>query len=346
MPIVTGNPIGLLLALTYTVEGGATYAPNWYVIERRYYMNFARKQSSMDYPIVFFMIDSTDHVSAKTGLTPTVTISKNGGAFGAAAGAVAEIANGWYSYAGHATDRNTLGTLAINAAAAGADDADLLCQIVSYDPFADIASILTDTGTDGVKIAADAITASVFDESTAFPLKSVDAGATAVARVGADSDTLETLSDQLDTVKTETAAIVADTNELQTDWVNGGRLDLLLDARASQASVDTIDGIADAILEDTSTTIPAQITALNNLSAANVNAEVVDVLRTDLIPDSYAADGAQPTIAQALLAILQFLTEKSVSGTTLTVYKPDGTTAAMTLTLSDATNPTSITRVS
>ena len=146
MPIVTGNPIGLLLALTYTVSG-STYAPNWYVIERRYYMNFARKQSSTDYPIVFFMIDSTDHVSAKTGLTPSVTISKNGGAFGAASGTVAEIANGWYSLAGHATDRNTLGTLVINAAAAGADDADLLCQIVTYDPFADIASILTDTGT-------------------------------------------------------------------------------------------------------------------------------------------------------------------------------------------------------
>lgn len=46
-------------------------------------------------------------------------------------------------------------------------------------------------------------------------------------------------------------AIVADTNELQTDWADGGRLDLILDARASQASVDTIDGIVDAILVDT-----------------------------------------------------------------------------------------------
>lgn len=33
---------------------------------------------------------------------------------------------------------------------------------------------------------------------------------------------------------------LADTNELQTDWVNGGRLDLILDSRASQASVDDI----------------------------------------------------------------------------------------------------------
>lgn len=53
--------------------------------------------------------------------------------------------------------------------------------------------------------------------------------------------------------------IVADTNELQTDWANGGRLDNILDARASQTSVDTIDGIVDAILVDTGTDIPALI---------------------------------------------------------------------------------------
>ncbi len=39
--------------------------------------------------------------------------------------------------------------------------------------------------------------------------------------------------------------ILADTNELQTDWVDGGRLDLILDARASQTSVNTIDDFVD-----------------------------------------------------------------------------------------------------
>lgn len=39
---------------------------------------------------------------------------------------------------------------------------------------------------------------------------------------------------------TQLAAIVADTNELQSDWVNGGRLDAILDARASQSSVDSV----------------------------------------------------------------------------------------------------------
>lgn len=79
---------------------------------------------------------------------------------------------------------------------------------------------------------------------------------------------------------------------------------------------------------------------------ASVNAEVVDVLRTDTIPDSYATDGTQPTIAQAILAIQQFLMEKSVSGVTVTAKKPDGSTSAMTFTLDSSTAPTSITRAS
>jgi hypothetical protein len=80
-------------------------------------------------------------------------------------------------------------------------------------------------------------------------------------------------------VKAETAAIVADTNELQTDWANGGRLDLILDARASQASVDTVDGIVDAILVDTGTDIPATLATL--ATAANL-ATVAGYLDTEI----------------------------------------------------------------
>lgn len=84
--------------------------------------------------------------------------------------------------------------------------------------------------------------------------------------------------------------------------------------------------------------------SVNTSALAQINAEVVDVMRTDTIPDSYSTDGSQPTFAQAVLAILQFLTEKSVSGTTVTVKKPDGSTSAMTFTMDSGTAPTSITR--
>jgi len=53
---------------------------------------------------------------------------------------------------------------------------------------------------DEMSLVDDAITASKYDESTAFPLASADGGSTQVARTGADSDTLETLSDQIDGV--------------------------------------------------------------------------------------------------------------------------------------------------
>lgn len=62
------------------------------------------------------------------------------------------------------------------------------------------------------------------------------------------------------------------------------------------------------------------------------------------LADSVPADGTRPTAAQALYMITQFLLERSVSGTTMTVKKVDGATTLMTFTLNDATSPTSITR--
>ena len=107
-------------------------------------------------------------------------------------------------------------------------------------------------------------------------------------------------------------------------------------ALATATALATVDTNVDSILVDTGTTIPASITALNDISVA-------DILTTQMT-ESYATDGAAPTLAQAQFAVQQFLQETNVSGTTLTVKKLDGSTTAMTFTLDDATNPTSLTR--
>ena len=65
---------------------------------------------------------------------------------------------------------------------------------------------------------------------------------------------------------------------------------------------------------------------------------------TTAISDSVPADGTIPSPLQALYMIMQFLGERSVSGTTLTVKKVNGSTSLMTFTLDSATAPTSITR--
>lgn len=50
------------------------------------------------------------------------------------------------------------------------------------------------------------------------------------------SHTAANVRTEMDSNSTKLAAIVADTNELQTDWVNGGRLDLLLDSAIAKWS--------------------------------------------------------------------------------------------------------------
>lgn len=62
------------------------------------------------------------------------------------------------------------------------------------------------------------------------------------------------------------------------------------------------------------------------------------------LTESYAADGAAFTLNQAIYQIWSLLAEKSISSTTLTSNKLDGSTAAMTFTLDSATTPSSITR--
>lgn len=74
-------------------------------------------------------------------------------------------------------------------------------------------------------------------------------------------------------------------------------------------------------------------------------APIANVL-TSALPQSYAADGAEGTLAQLLYMIQQRLNDAAISGTTMTVRKLDGTTPAATFTLDDALNPLDITRAS
>lgn len=89
------------------------------------------QKSTNTFAVPFVMLNAG---TPTAGLTVTVTISKNGGAFASAGGAVAELSNGWYKYTPTTTDTNTLGTLAIRAIASGASATNITAEIVNYDP--------------------------------------------------------------------------------------------------------------------------------------------------------------------------------------------------------------------
>lgn len=96
----------------------------------------AQFKQSTAYTRMFLLVLASDHVSAATGKTPTVNLSKNGGAFGAAGGVITEIANGWYKIVLTTTDTNTLGDLVFNVTATLSDNTDFADQVVGYDPTA------------------------------------------------------------------------------------------------------------------------------------------------------------------------------------------------------------------
>jgi len=98
-------------------------------------------------------------------------------------------------------------------------------------------------------------------------------------------------------------------------------LDALVSTRASQTSLAVIDDFLDtevaAILEDTGTTLPAQIAALNNLSTAQVNAEVDTALADARLDELLAADsdidGAAPPVVGSVFH--ELLTKTAASFT-------------------------------
>jgi hypothetical protein len=78
----------------------------------------------------FLMVQSADHITGITGATVTVTLSKNGGSFGAAGGSVTEISSGWYYVALNTTDTGTAGDLSVHCTATSADPTDFVDQVV------------------------------------------------------------------------------------------------------------------------------------------------------------------------------------------------------------------------
>jgi hypothetical protein len=165
------------------------------------------------------------------------------------------------------------------------------------------AVVNVDTVDSVTALASNSITSSV------IALNAIDSNGLATSAVNEIATGVTT---DMDANSTQLAAIAADTGELQGDWADNGRLDLILDARASQASVDALPSAADVL--------------------------------TTAMTESYGTDGAAVTLAEACYVIMQGINEFAISGTTKTVKKLDGSTTAYTSTLDDATSPTSITR--
>jgi hypothetical protein len=74
--------------------------------------------------LMVFLVDSSDGKTGKTGLTLTITASKDGGAFASISPTVTERGSGWYNLALTAGHTDTLGDFACHITGSGADPCD------------------------------------------------------------------------------------------------------------------------------------------------------------------------------------------------------------------------------
>lgn len=188
-----------------------------------------------------------------------------------------------------------------------------------------VDSILEDTGTT-IPATLSTILADTNELQTNqgdWATADVSGLATAAALATVDANVDSILVDTGTSIPATLTTILADTSELQTNQGNWVTADV--SGLATAAALATVDTNVDAILVDTGTTIPAQITALNNLSAQQVW--------------EYGLGGSSRTPEEALA----FLRNKWViSGGTLTVYTYDDTTALWSAaTTQTAGDPTS-----
>jgi hypothetical protein len=160
-------------------------------------------------------------------------------------------------------------------------------------------------------------------------------GALEQAPTGGGAPTVGQIADE---VQTRTIAAVTTVNGLAANTVTAAALaaDAVAEIQSglstlNAAGVRSAVGLASANLD----------TQLDALPTASENATAVNTMT---LTESYAADGATMTPAQAFYMIWSLLAERGISGTTLTAKKLDGSTTSMTFTLDSASTPTSQTR--
>ena len=338
--------------------------------------------------VMVFMSDSTDHITGKTGLTLTVTLSKDGAAFASITPTVTERGTGWYNVALGTGDIDTTGDLIVRATATGADPGERTLNVVANveaDTYgiasngtygnaalntklgapaasvsADIAAVKTDTGNNYSIVNNGTYGNSALN--TAIGTRLATSGYTAP-----DNTTIGTINTKLGTpagasVSVDIAAVKSDTGIIlpripsevaqKSHFVNGtgnitppvnigiwDRVDAAISSRsiyAGGAVASVTAGVTVAANSDkTGYSIAGTKTTLDALN---------DFSPVSVATESYAADNVAPTYAQLWFEVLSLLGEYSVSGTTITHKKIDGTTTAMTFTVDSATAPTSRTR--
>lgn len=248
-------------------------------------------------------VDSTDGVTAETALVlgqNVIRLGKNGAAFASknASDTAVHKENGYYGFNLSVTDLNTPGSLLVVASTTGAL------------PVWEKVMVMASPVYDSLFLGTDKLQVDVREIEGADPTDTIrDSIVTDATRfAGAD---IATIKGYLDT---EIAAILA----------------------AVDTEVAAIKAKTDQLTFTVSNQVDATASTIATAAKAEINAEVVDVVRTDTNAELSALPGASPTMTQMLLFLYEIARNKiTTTSTQQKLHKDDGTTVLGTWAVSD-----------
>ncbi len=321
-------------------------------------------------------LDDDDGITEQTGLTianTDIKLTKHGSATEASknSGGGTHVANGRYSAVLDATDTDTLGGLEVDCRPADCLPVHRNFWVLApavFDAFfgtgnlpANVKAISDDTN------AADNLELLLEDGPGYIRKGTAQAGAAGTITLDASASAVDDFyNGHLIQIMSGTGA---NQSRIITDYVGATKVATVGENWATTPGADSVFQISpggNAIGDVNVVSISDDTAAADNMEAAfdgtgfdvgngfirvdsvlgdvegGVLGNLVDMETT--LEDSIPADGTACSPRQALYILTQFLLERSMSSTTVTVRKPDGSTTLFTLTVDSAVTPTSITR--
>jgi hypothetical protein len=312
-----------------------------------------KQSTSVDLPIGPF-VDATDGVTAETGLTltqPDIRLKKNAGNWAqkAAAQTLSHEENGWYEVTLDATDTDTLGQLKLAVHESGA--------LPVWADFTVVPANVWDSlfgadrlQVDAVEISGDSAAAdnaeSFFDgtgyagTNNVIPTVTTATNVTTVNGLAANVITSTAIAnDAITAAKIATGAIDADA--IADNAIDAGAIaaDAITAAKIADGAIDAATFAAGAITATVAPNLDAAVSSRSTVTTAQVNTEVVDVIRVDTISElAQAAPAATPTVATALMLLYMALRNEFTQTATLATISNDaGTVICKSTTADDAT---------
>jgi hypothetical protein len=275
--------------------------------------------------LFFHAVDATDGIAAETGLTGTGYLSKNGATPAATSASLSELSSsnmpGRYYIEFTAAELNTVGVIEFRYKAAACAEVVARAMVVPFDPF------------DAVRLGL-----------TALPNAAAEAAGGLYTRGTGAGQIDQPANGRIDVQVAAFDAGVIDAAAIGTGAIDADAIaaDAIGASEFAQAAADKVwSTAARALTDKAGFSISGTLTtldALENISAADVNTQVSDVLKTDTV--TLPGSGA-PTATPTMEAIFGYLyknwrNKKTQTSSEWALYDDAGSTIHQKATVSDS----------